>query len=62
MPQWDVAWHPNGRHILENERGLSAVRERRLRESSGTILAFVDDANVLDAIPLNRTQQWNRIA
>jgi len=45
MPQWDVAWHPNGRHILENERGLSAVRERRVRESSGAILAFVDDVN-----------------
>jgi glycosyltransferase involved in cell wall biosynthesis len=47
--QWNVSWHPNGRHCLEREVGLSAARQRGIRESSGTVLVFVDDDNVLDA-------------
>jgi glycosyltransferase involved in cell wall biosynthesis len=46
--QWDISWHPNGRHCLESELGLSAARQRGIRESSGTVLVFVDDDNVLD--------------
>jgi glycosyltransferase involved in cell wall biosynthesis len=47
--QWDISWHPNGRHCLESELGLSAARQRGIRESSGTVLVFVDDDNVLNA-------------
>jgi len=46
--QCDLSWHPNGRHILETELGLSAARERGICESSGSVLVFVDDDNVLD--------------
>jgi glycosyltransferase involved in cell wall biosynthesis len=48
MAQWDLSWHPNGRHILEIELGLSAARQRGICESSGSVLVFVDDDNVLD--------------
>ena len=46
--QWDLSWHPNGRHFLETELGLSAARERGICESCGSVLVFVDDDNVLD--------------
>jgi len=48
MTQWDLSWHPNGRHILEVELGLSAARQSGICESSGSLLVFVDDDNVLD--------------
>ena len=44
---WDISWHPRGRHIRENELGLTAARLRGIRESSGELLVFVDDDNVL---------------
>jgi glycosyltransferase involved in cell wall biosynthesis len=46
---WDLSWHPNSRHILENELGLTPARKRGIQESRGEILVFVDDDNVLDA-------------
>jgi glycosyltransferase involved in cell wall biosynthesis len=46
---WDLSWHPNGRHISESELGLSPARQRGIRESVATILVFVDDDNVLDS-------------
>jgi glycosyltransferase involved in cell wall biosynthesis len=46
---WDLSWHPGGRHILETELGLSPARRRGIRESSASILVFVDDDNLLDA-------------
>jgi glycosyltransferase involved in cell wall biosynthesis len=48
MARWDLSWHPNGRHILEIELGLSAGRQRGICESVGSVLVFVDDDNVLD--------------
>jgi glycosyltransferase involved in cell wall biosynthesis len=44
---WDISWQPNSRHIMEVELGLSSARRRGIRESSGEILVFVDDDNVL---------------
>jgi glycosyltransferase involved in cell wall biosynthesis len=44
---WDISWHPRGRHIRENELGLTAARLHGIRESSGELLVFVDDDNVL---------------
>jgi hypothetical protein len=44
---WDLSWHPNARHISEEELGLTPARIRGIREAQGEILVFVDDDNVL---------------
>src|ERR1039458_3938551 len=43
----DLTWHSNARHIREEELGLTPARLRGIRESSGELLVFVDDDNVL---------------
>lgn len=45
--QWDLSWHPNARHIREDELGLTSARLRGIGESTGELLVFVDDDNVL---------------
>src|SRR5690348_3295184 len=45
---WDLSWHPRGRHVEENELGLSAARHRAMKDASSDLLVFVDDDNVLD--------------
>jgi glycosyltransferase involved in cell wall biosynthesis len=63
--QWDISWHPNGRHSLESELGLSAARQCGIRESSGPVLVFVDDDNVLDvdylSTALSIGKEWPRL-
>jgi len=44
---WDVSWHPRGRHLREDEIGLTAARLRGIRDSRGELLVFVDDDNLL---------------
>jgi glycosyltransferase involved in cell wall biosynthesis len=44
---WDLSWHPNARHIREDEIGLTAARLRGIEKSAGELLVFVDDDNVL---------------
>ena len=44
---WDLSWHPNARHIREDELGLTPARLRGIREAGGGLLVFVDDDNVL---------------
>ncbi|MGD0812829.1 MAG: glycosyltransferase [Verrucomicrobiota bacterium] len=44
---WNLSWHPRARHIREDELGLTPSRLRGIRESSGEVLVFVDDDNVL---------------
>jgi len=46
---WDISWHPRGRHIREDELGLTVARLRGIREARGGLLVFVDDDNVLGA-------------
>jgi hypothetical protein len=46
---WDLSWHPNGKIVRENEMGLTPARLRGIRDSSGELLVFVDDDNVLNA-------------
>jgi GT2 family glycosyltransferase len=46
---WDLSWHPNGRHVREEEPGLTVARLRGIRESTAELLVFVDDDNILDA-------------
>jgi glycosyltransferase involved in cell wall biosynthesis len=45
--RWDLSWHPRARHVSESELGLAVARRRGMRESSGDILVFVDDDNLL---------------
>ena len=44
---WDLSWHPRGRTIREDEIGLTSARLRGIKESTGELLVFVDDDNVL---------------
>ena len=43
----DLSWHPNARHIRENELGLAAARRRGMAEAAAELLIFIDDDNVL---------------
>lgn len=45
--RWDLGWHPNARHVRENELGLTAARLRGFKEAQSEDLVFVDDDNVL---------------
>lgn len=42
-----IGWHPGGRHVREDQLGLTSARLRGIRESKGQLLVFVDDDNVL---------------
>jgi glycosyltransferase involved in cell wall biosynthesis len=44
----DLSWHPRGRHIREEELGLTPARLRGIVEARGDLLIFVDDDNVLE--------------
>jgi glycosyltransferase involved in cell wall biosynthesis len=43
----DLSWHPQGRHIREEELGLTPARLRGIAEAKGDLLVFVDDDNLL---------------
>jgi glycosyltransferase involved in cell wall biosynthesis len=43
----NLSWHPEGRHIREEELGLTPARLRGIAEARGELLVFVDDDNVL---------------
>jgi glycosyltransferase involved in cell wall biosynthesis len=45
----DLSWHPQARHIREEQLGLTPARLCGIREAKGEILLFVDDDNVLDS-------------
>lgn len=44
---WDLSWHPQARHIREDELGLTPARLRGIRESMSELLVMVDDDNIL---------------
>jgi glycosyltransferase involved in cell wall biosynthesis len=52
---WDLSWHPHGKHILESKLGLTPARIRGVRESKADLLLYVDDDNVLASDYLERT-------
>jgi len=56
----DLSWHPNTLHIREEKLGLTHARLRGIRESTGELLVFVDDDNVLDADYLEQTWRLSR--
>jgi glycosyltransferase involved in cell wall biosynthesis len=43
---WDLSWHPNARHIREEELGLTPTRLRGIREANSDLLIFLDDDNI----------------
>ncbi len=43
----DLSWHPLARCARENQLGLTQARLRGIQDSSGQLLVFVDDDNVL---------------
>jgi glycosyltransferase involved in cell wall biosynthesis len=45
----DLSWHPHARIVREDAPGLTRARLRGIAETSGDLLIFVDDDNVLDA-------------
>jgi glycosyltransferase involved in cell wall biosynthesis len=45
--KFDLTWHPQGRHVREEELGLTPARLRGIKEARGADLVFVDDDNVL---------------
>lgn len=47
-PRLDLSWHPHARIVREDETGLTRARLRGIVESTGDLLVFVDDDNVLD--------------
>ena len=46
--QAELSWHPNGRRVREERLGLTPARLLGIEESTGELLVFVDDDNVLD--------------
>lgn len=46
-PRCDLAWHPAGRVVREDEVGLTAARLRGIKDARGEILVWVDDDNLL---------------
>src|ERR1700761_1057420 len=57
---WDLSWHPHARHVCENELGLTAARLRGIKESSGELLIFVDDDNLLATNYLEQAQRLTK--
>ena len=55
--QLDLAFHPSSRVVRENELGLTPARLRGIRESTGSLLVFVDDDNVLAPDYLERADE-----
>jgi len=47
-PELNLAWHPHPRVVREEKLGVSHARLRGIAETSGDVLVFVDDDNVLD--------------
>ena len=46
--QWiDLSWHPHARSVVEPQLGLTAARQRALKEVQTDVLVFVDDDNIL---------------
>lgn len=56
MGKWDLSWHPHSRLIREDELGLTFARLRGIKESSGELLVFVDDDNLLAMDYLERVR------
>src|SRR5580658_5937900 len=43
----DITWHPRGRHVREDRLGIIFARLCGINNTTGQLLVFVDDDNVL---------------
>ena len=55
--EWDLSWHPQARHIREDELGLTPARLRGIAEARGDVFVFVDDDNLLHQNYLEKALQ-----
>ncbi len=53
----DLNWHSSARIVREETLGLTPARLRGIRESTGDVIVFVDDDNVLAPDYLERTAE-----
>jgi glycosyltransferase involved in cell wall biosynthesis len=62
MGRFDLSWHPLGKHLLEEELGLTPARLRGISHSTASLLVFADDDTVLAPDYLEATlaieKQW----
>jgi len=62
---WDLSWHGSGRHVREDELGLTSARLHGIAEAKGDVLVFIDDDNVLAVDYLEKArviaQEWPRL-
>ncbi len=58
--RFDIGWHPNGRHVREDELGLTPARLRGIAEAVAELLVFVDDDNILDSDYLEQALRIGR--
>ncbi|AFY30873.1 glycosyltransferase [Calothrix sp. PCC 7507] len=56
----DLSWHPDARHIRENQLGLTPARLRGIKEAKAEVLVFVDDDNLLELNYLETTWQISK--
>ncbi|MFM2061295.1 MAG: hypothetical protein RLZZ507_965 [Cyanobacteriota bacterium] len=56
----DLSWHPQGRHIREDQLGLTPARLRGIKEAQAETLVFVDDDNVLEVDYLTNVLQISK--
>jgi glycosyltransferase involved in cell wall biosynthesis len=54
--RFDISWHPNGRHIREEELGLTPARLTGISNARASLLLFVDADNVLSRDYLEQAQ------
>jgi glycosyltransferase involved in cell wall biosynthesis len=54
---FEVSWHPRGRHLREDNLGLTRARLRGIKETKGGILVLVDADNVLESHYLERVRE-----
>lgn len=45
--RFDLSWHPHGRHVREHKLGVSHARVAGIKQSTGQLILFVDDDNLL---------------
>lgn len=62
---WNISWHPNARHIFEDEINLACARELGIREAAADLLIFMNDDNILDPTYLSEairiSHEWPRL-